>query len=230
MKLLVTSALITGLWASSACAHDVWLEKDGGGYRLVYGHPGALENYDPAKVKDIRALDASGRQVELPRQVREGQLVVQPRRDTALLAVSFDNGYWVETADGKFLNQSKRGIANYKSSSHSTKSNKLILSWSEAAGQPAGGDFEIIPLSNPLTLKPGDRLAVRVLYRSKPLAGADVEISGTKDVFVTDSDGKATLPIAAKGFQYIHASRQEKLSDDPDADVLSQSANLTFTL
>ena len=38
---------------------------------------------------------------------------------------------------------------------------------------------------------------------------------GSMDLFETDAQGKATLPISEPGFQYIQVSHKEKLKDNP---------------
>jgi uncharacterized GH25 family protein len=42
-------------------------------------------------------------------------------------------------------------------------------------GKPAGLPLEIVPLANPAAIKPGQRLALKVLFEGQPLAGAKVE-------------------------------------------------------
>lgn len=74
--------------------------------------------------------------------------------------------------------------------------------FSRAAGQVA----EFVPLRDPSTLRVGDTLPVRLLYRGKPLAQAHVHAGQAADAgrepdvsLITDGDGVLRLPLAAAG-------------------------------
>ncbi len=91
--------------------------------------------------------------------------------------------------------------------------------------------MELVPLQNPLSLKPGDRLAVKVLYEGKPLAGVGIAAAGVeKGSLQTDAAGKALVPIQVKGLVVVKANRRTPTPQDPDADILSETASLVFTL
>lgn len=229
-KLCATAVMSLAIFSASVSAHDVWLEPQDKGYKLVYGHPGELEDYDPAKAKAVKAIDQKGKAAALTTHVHDSVITMQPPAGTSLITIDYDNGFWAEDASGHHLNKSKKDVPGYKSSIHSKKFNKTVLSWSDAAGKPVGVDFEILPLSNPTKLKPGDSLPIQLIYQGKPLAGAEVEIFGSEDLFKTDAEGKVTLPITNAGFQYIQASHKKDQPGNPDADTLSLSTNLTFYL
>ncbi len=67
--------------------------------------------------------------------------------------------------------------------------------------KPVGHEVEIIPETNPNTLKPGDKLSVQVLAGGKPAEDFSIKAipmySGTGEVekTETDADGKATVTI-----------------------------------
>ncbi len=64
---------------------------------------------------------------------------------------------------------------------------------------------EILPLKNPYTLKKGDDLRVRVVFRGKPLVGAELSWSypGNGETFagtkITGKDGEAVVPLEKSG-------------------------------
>jgi uncharacterized GH25 family protein len=96
--------------------------------------------------------------------------------------------------------------------------------------KPLGLKIEIVPLSNPSTLKPGDSLAVQLLFDGKPLADTQMELAVTKGTWAklrTDAQGKATfqLPVAAK--YRLHAVHMEQVSQ-PTHDWESFWASFTF--
>lgn len=230
LKPLLTLALLI-LLATPAWSHDVWLAPadDGRTMTLVFGHPGDLIDYDPGKVTATTAIGRNGAQQDVSPHTHDGRLMVAPKTDTALIAVAYDHGIWTEDADENLLNQPKHAVPGYLSSVHEKMNSKALLAWSDAAGQPVGSALEIVPLANPFALKPGDKLPVQVLYQSRPLAGAEIELLGVRDLFFTNREGKVSLPIPDEAFQYILVYHRIKLVDDPDKDELKLSANLTFS-
>lgn len=220
--------VLSTMFAASAIAHDVWFEPHGDTHRLVYGHPGEPEPYDPAKTRSVTGIGSDGKRFEIRTHVSDQHLIADIPANVSLVATDFDNGFWTETQDEKHVNVSKREVPNYRSAMHSKKFNKALFTWSAAAAKPLGADFEVVPLQNPFSLQPGDLLTVQLLYQSKPLSGAEIEILGSMDVYETDKDGKAALPISEDSFQYILARHKEPLVDHPDADGLALETNLTF--
>lgn len=213
-----------------AWAHDVWLEPMGNHMKLVFGHPGDLEPYDPGNAREVYGITRDGKRQKLKSHVHGGELMLGTAGDTAVIVVDFDHGVWTETADEESVNKPKGEVPGYLSSARERMLHKTLLAWGDGAAKPVGLPLEIVPLANPLQLKPGDQLQVQVLYESKPLADAEIEIMGSMDLYVTDAEGKATLPISEPGFQYIQALYRVPLENDPDTDTLALTANLTFTL
>lgn len=102
---------------------------------------------------------------------------------------------------------------------------------------PFGYKIEIIPLSNPSSLKPGDSLTVQLLFDGKPLAGAAV--MATYDTYstqheayavrtLTDADGKAQIPLIKRGVWMVRANHMLAEKEDPKADWQSFWANISF--
>ena len=228
-KLLFVPFLIA--FAGLAWGHDVWLTEAGGqSYRLVFGHPGDLEPYDATRVTSVTAIDGKGASQALHGHIHDGHLMVQAPAGASVITVTFDNGIWTEGPDEQTVNKPKGEVPGYLSSSHTKNFSKTILAWSESARKPVGLELEIVPLTDPLSLKPGQELTVQLIHAGKPLAGAEVEILGAMDLFFTDDEGKVSLPISNDGFQYVLAQHRKALKDNPDTDELSLTANLTFSL
>jgi uncharacterized GH25 family protein len=83
---------------------------------------------------------------------------------------------------------------------------------STAGGDPCralGLPLEIVPLADPFAVKPGDTLAVRVLFQDKPLAEATVGWQSPGDgeqprgVVRTDAKGEALVPINRAGLMTL---------------------------
>ena len=75
-----------------------------------------------------------------------------------------------------------------------------------------GDDLEIVPLNNPLALKPGDILKVRILHKGKPVSPEAVtatydgftDLPNTYACFTEPyGEGEAALPISAPGLWMV---------------------------
>lgn len=206
----------------SASAHDVWITIAGkpASRRAIinYGHPGDRPPAFADKVVDLVAITASGR-TSLRDGIAAGRIdglaIAQSKvfvnERPALLAARYDNGFWVKNADGTFRNATRRLVPDAAESFWSGKFAKAITGADAPWESVVGHDLEIVPLSDPDRIKPGQKLQVKVLLRGQPLAGAEVERSDgitavpEKEIprFKTDSDGVATVPIAGTGPQLL---------------------------
>ena len=103
-----------------------------------------------------------------------------------------------------------------------------------------GYPIEFVPMSNPYTLKIGDKLIMKLLINGKPIAGEMVcasynnQFGHTKeglpnDVYKlrTNSNGNVTITITTAGHWYFRTVNLVK-STKNDADYISISAALTF--
>jgi len=88
-----------------------------------------------------------------------------------------------------------------------------------SAGDPChavGLPLEIVPLRNPLELKAGDTLPVRVLFQSKPLADANLGWDHPGDGVMpsgtvrTNPKGEARIPIAQAGLMTIRLTHMTR--------------------
>jgi nickel transport protein len=213
----LVAGVAAALPAGVSTAHDIWITTIGPAEarRAVvnYGHPHDRPPTVADKIIDIFAYTASGRQslIEGLATVREGdRLVVEtkPFRDQGgtLLAVRYDNGYWVKTADG-YRNATTREIPDARDSLWSMKFGKALTGPGAPWRQVLGHELEIVPLDDPPTIAPGGTLRLRVLFRGEPLAGGQVERGdGLTPVpedqiprFTTDANGVAAIPIVKSG-------------------------------
>jgi uncharacterized GH25 family protein len=100
-----------------------------------------------------------------------------------------------------------------------SKSPKAILQVGKGGGDPCrvvGLPLEIVPLRDPFTLKVGDTLRVRVLFRDKPLTDAVLGVNWPDDgedpraTFRTDVKGEALLPIARTGLLTVRLTHMTR--------------------
>lgn len=114
----------------------------------------------------------------------------------------------------------------------------LLTAGAPGAGfdRPAGHPLEIIPLRNPATLKPGEELPVRILFRGAPLKGAQVNVRwvdaagrmGSTAAGPTDARGQAVVRVEAAGRWKLHTLRLVRRLNRGEADWDTYSASLTF--
>lgn len=222
-RLLQVLACTLGVGVGLAQAHDLVLVPSAEGALVVrYGHAGDWLPVDPAKLLELNLHAGDGSERALRgRANRRGNDLVVPKlggRDALLVAGRYDNGPWVTIAgpDGKdeHRNGSRFSMPQAKSSMWSLKYAKALVPKSGDTSQfkrELGHWLEIIPQSNPATLKPGELLPVLVRFDGKPLAGAGVEwgdlatkLDEDKVVrFKTDEAGIARIPLNKRGPQLL---------------------------
>ena len=96
-----------------------------------------------------------------------------------------------------------------------------------------GHKIEFIPLTNPYTLKQGDKLPVELLFDGKPLVNAEIgwSYTGLEETFagtiVTDAEGKALIPLEKAGPYVVRVTHMEHCKK-PEYEWESFWASLTF--
>lgn len=228
---LPAAVLILVVGASApARAHDLWLERDGDGLTLRQGHRHAGHGgeksvpYDPAAVKEVLCLEASG--ALKPQRPGAGYpLRMTASCDAAL--VSLSTGYWTKTP-WETKNLPKTGIPGAVKSWLSQESVKRIERWSAASARPLTPGLEITPLTNPFRLDHGARLSLRVTMGGAPRSGVAVSYDG-KARGTTGGDGVIALRLRHGGTQIFSASLEEPLADGK-ADTVIRAATLHFDL
>ena len=97
--------------------------------------------------------------------------------------------------------------------------------------------IEIVPEAQPAAVRAGDRLPVRVLFEGMPYDGGTLcathaGYSSKPDAYAwcgrLDRAGRASVPIAAPGWQLLRITKMRALAGDGRADWVSYWAALTF--
>jgi nickel transport protein len=204
-------------WLGVASAHDIWITLAGpaDARRAIinYGHPYDRPPTVADKIIDIFAITKNGQEslIQGLRTTRDGEWLVvetKPFHDDGhtLIAVRYDNGYWIKTADG-YRNATNREVPDAVEGLWSVKFGKTLTGIETPWDKILGHELEIVPLSDPLTVKPGETLRLRVLFRGKPLPAGKIErgdgvtVVAEADIprFTTDTDGVAEVPIVKSG-------------------------------
>jgi nickel transport protein len=211
------AAIALSAWPAVASAHDIWITLAGpaDARRAIvnYGHPYDRPPTVADKIIDIFAITKSGQEslIKGLTTTRDSDLFVvetKPFHDDGhtLIAVRYDNGYWIKTADG-YRNATNREIPDALEGLWSVKFGKALTGPDAPWDKVLGHELEIVPLSDPLSVKPGETLRLRVLFRGKPLSAGKIErgdgvtVVPEADIprFTTDSDGVAEVPIVKSG-------------------------------
>jgi len=240
-KVLVSAVAIICLllsgFVSSVFAHHVWVEKEGDKFVVAWGDAPKKDPYDTKWVKEVKAFNLNGKEVALKRVDENDKVYLVSDDDISMITVSFESGFFVKTPKGyKRMTKpeaQKQGFQIVDSiySSHFTKS---IFKSSEIVTKPVGMKFEIVPLKDPLSIKEGENLAIKVLFKGKPLPGVTIKTGNYKEVAKTDEEGVANIKI--DGNVKIDGNLMQLLakyrvpSTDPNADFLSYTTVLTWEL
>lgn len=223
--LILLSAL---LFSVAVDAHDLWIERDGTQHTLIYGHERSAHagekrlEYRPETVLRAQCFDDAGRE----RAAERGAVYpVTLRGDCAASVFLLSSGYWSKTPYGtRNLPKTEAGVV--LDSWRSVEAVKRIDRWSPALGRALTQALEIVPADNPLQLKTGDKLRLRVTFQGQPVAGATVAYFG-KPRGVSAADGTLNIRLNQPGFQHIEASLEQALADGK-ADKTLHAAALQF--
>lgn len=102
----------------------------------------------------------------------------------------------------------------------------------------AGFPIEIVPESDPTSLKPGDTLSLRVFFRGRPAADLRIEAAWLtpegkahrKIAGRTDREGKLDVAIGSRGTWKLHTVLMERCQEPSVADWESFWTSLTFEI
>jgi hypothetical protein len=107
----------------------------------------------------------------------------------------------------------------------------------KAAGfdRVVGLKLEIVPEANPLALKPGEELPVRLQWEGKPLADRQVSALSARDPrhpvrARTDAAGRARLKLPHAGVWLVKSVHLERAGPDEPLDYRSTWSALTFEM
>ncbi len=250
--------------SSSAFAHKLWLNptdyfpKPGSSVDISIGwghkYPANRVHQEVKKgmPEKIQAVDPDGQIVDLLK-VSDGLYRLEVKKAGAYL-ITADNkpGFFTTTPEGrKWGNKSE--IADAVQCTNFYIGGKTVLIAGGDAtnlSAAAGPALEMVPLTNPGTVKKGDALRVKVLFNGQPLADLplkaayagfdkvedETEASSAKKKndnrpfpaeAVTDAQGEAELRLDRPGYWMISLSHKPPY---PDTAVCDQYMyNMTFT-
>ncbi|WP_333570745.1 hypothetical protein, partial [Thermodesulfobacterium commune] len=105
MKKLILSLVFMFLtflfWVKIGFCHMLWIEKTDGRFKVLWGHKGKVESYNPAAIKEIKAFDKKGKSVTLKKEIINNQLLLSGKEKPSLILASMDGVYLVTTPEGR---------------------------------------------------------------------------------------------------------------------------------
>ncbi|MFN4132368.1 MAG: DUF4198 domain-containing protein [Caldimicrobium sp.] len=220
-------------------AHDAWMVKKDGEIIILWGHGlSKLDPYNPDWFKSVTAINAEGKAVEIKVVKQKDSVTLFPQNEVAIVGVTFDPGYRVRTTEGTKRLTKREALGKYRiiKAFRANKYSKAIFRSTPLYSEPLGLKMEIIPLKDPLVLKAGEFLPIKVLYEGKPLEGAEIHAgcvdvdSDLKNYSSTNKEGIAYVKIDRICHYVIRAGYDFPLKDDPDADVIYSTSYLSFEL
>ncbi len=263
------AGLVLGLLAAvPAAAHDFWIVPSNFhpapgaplAFRLRVGERlhGDPVPRDPARIERFALIGPDGpteRPVLGPPAAEPAgfaalpapglyQVVYRSRRERVdLPAAKFEEYLALEGLESiSALRRSRGESAKPSTEVYSRSAKSLILSGPGlGAGfdRPAGLELELIPEKNPYQLAAGAELPVRLLYRGKPLAGAEVvglsfqhadKTAPGRIAGRTGRDGRVALRLPEGGFWLIETVHMVQAPRETGVDWESLWASLTFDL
>jgi nickel transport protein len=231
-KCLMLTLTLTLLATSALQAHDLFINKKGSEFVVLFGHAdtGKYSDYKMEYLKKVKAYDKNGNDVAAQITPHGQGAAVTSSKDPAVITLVYDPGFMVKTTEG-YKNVSKRNAQNIIESWKGATYNKNIWQWNDRFAKPLGAKLEILPLKNPLALKVGDNLPIQVFFEGKPAAGLVINSGDhAQKGMTTDKDGKANVTLKKSGLQVIKATRKIPLQNNPDADFLRESATIVFMI
>lgn len=259
---VLAAGLITA-GTAALLAHDFWLVPESHrvpvGWALhVSGQTGmefpkSLSAITPERVADARLVGA-GEEVAVDRKAQLGNSLVlegrptragewwvaaelQPRQIT-LTGEQFD-GYLAHDGIWDVLERRRaEGASEAHVTERYTKYAKALIQVGEGGppvhDRPVGHPIELVFPETPFVARPGEEVAVRLLWRGEPLAdhvvlvGREGAGEGPTAHVRTDDEGVARFRVFVPGRWYAKAIRMERRDSDPELDYESYWATVTF--
>ncbi|QYZ68550.1 DUF4198 domain-containing protein [Neotabrizicola shimadae] len=218
-----------------AAAHGIWVAQRIDQPTIVYGHGSEDGAYDPAKVTQSVGLTTSGEKLAVTITPHESNATIDIPEGAAVVATTFDNGFWIKDSTGNWQNVGKRQVPDGTEAHHPLKYNTHLAGPFEGPLAPWGAALEIVPQSNPAALAYGDEYVVQVLLNGEPLPGVAlindyINLPNGMTPAVTDDKGMITLKVTSAGLNVVGVEHSTKVTDDPDTDELFLFSTLSFAL
>ena len=218
------------LAGTAASAHTAWLVKDArpNTWLLMFGgHQGKPEPAIPAKLKEVKALDARGRALKVGRAVSGSEVRVIVAGQPAMIALHYDNGIHTKTkAPGPSIEKPMNQVPGAASATFAEKYGKTIVLWVPLVTRPVGQPLEVIPVAA-IQPRAGQPMRVQVRLNGRPAAGIKIGRGEDTADATTDANGIASFTPTA-GFNKLWAGKRIPTTGNPRYTELSYEVLLGF--
>jgi nickel transport protein len=224
---------VAGMWmvATFSFAHYLWIQEADGAYAVCRGTIGErLDPYNPSCVTQISAKTLDGTGLPITRTNEKKRVVFTTNEKPAIVAVTSEWGDRVNTTRGKkLMNRQVAEAAGLTvvSAFTSTQFSKTLCAPSGINCQPLGLSFELVPLTDPMTLTPGTPTAFKLLFDGRPLAGISI-LTNLDQESKTDANGVAQFSFEKSGVHLLYATHQVPAEKDSGLDFMKFMTFLTF--
>ena len=245
---IILAGMLITLTAASAQAHMLWFNTNqhkadpGETVWLEIGWGHKYPRHEAMKegwIERVYALDPNGQEVAVEKIFPAFYRFTPTTKGTYRIIANLKSGFLSITEQGHKLG-SKKDVTDVVSCFQYIMNAKALI---EVGGKKDGFSrrseelLEIIPLKDPASLKVGDTLPVKVIFRGKPLAGAKVQ--GIYSGFKTDekkhwaveeesdSEGIVRVRLSSKGQWLFKTGHKIPYPDKAEADEYSYSTSLT---
>jgi uncharacterized GH25 family protein len=228
-------AAMPALCPAAAPGHDLWLIPADGPVavgkpatiraNVGMAFPESVQAPDPERFKRRRLLPPAGSEATLDAAGQDGKsgllrftpaqpgiYAVAVETEPKVLSLSAERFNEYLVSDGLphiYRLRAREGTLDRPARERYSKSPKALLRVGDGGrGDPCrsmGLPLEIVPLRNPFAVKPGEALAVRVLFQGKPLPEAHLgwqhpgDGETARGTVRTSGKGEALVPIATAG-------------------------------
>jgi uncharacterized GH25 family protein len=246
IKALLLAIFVAG-FAGTLPAHDLWLTSAPSGTQLVatifFGETNRRDLPVVQRLAYVNVIQDKGTVSLLKgpftEQKPDNSLLTppfDPPGASAVLAASYDNGYWLNTPEGS-RNVSRRLVPRGSNTRWVAKFAKTLMG-PGAYTRVLGQELELVALEDPFTLEAGKPLQVRVQLRGRPVTDAKVRILDGVTVMdpkdaksvPTDASGIATVPLDRRGLYVLAVEYLTPVASPGLADRDEFNSTLAFTL
>lgn len=216
-----------------AFSHGLWLDARPPGLVVSMGHSDRLDPFSDAQVTFIGAQRFDGSDIAITR-IPAPEWTIQRNPDVAAITMSYRGAVWGQAPDGTWIEGARGSDPRSPVWGRFDKYLTTLLKPGMNIGRLATTRLQILPLSDPLTLKRSDLLSVRVLFDGKPLVGAGLapDYANNADVksVVTDANGVGQVRIQNQGLNTIGVTHYEQIVQPAEVDFIEHIAILSFGL
>jgi nickel transport protein len=238
VKHVAIASLCMGMLATTtAQAHGIWFAQRSTQLALIYGV--GADDLDAVKrqplISGINGYDAAGQPVATTLRATENLLLVDSEGQPAVVAALLDNGNWSKTPEGKWHKKGKDEVPNAIVSEHTYKYAVHLRSPLSAPLAPLPGHtLQIVPVKTALPLLAGEPIKLRVLYKGKPVAGAEVYWDYVNDpdgkTVKSAADGTVTIKVRNQGLNVVVAVLKTPPGEPNKVNLDEHLASLSFVL